>query len=86
MNARASGQAGAPGVGCSRRTGRGGPLATDRRQFTNALLRDLHALGGMLADGRIESGVRRIGAEQEMFLVDRSWRPAPVALELLDAG
>jgi CBS domain-containing protein/gamma-glutamyl:cysteine ligase YbdK (ATP-grasp superfamily) len=60
-------------------------VAQDRRQFTNALLRDLHALGGMLADGRIESGVRRIGAEQEMFLVDRSWRPAPVALELLEA-
>ena len=60
-------------------------MAQDRRQFTHALLRDLHALGGMLTEGRIESGVRRIGAEQEMFLVDRSWRPAPVALELLDA-
>jgi CBS domain-containing protein/gamma-glutamyl:cysteine ligase YbdK (ATP-grasp superfamily) len=60
-------------------------VAQDRRQFTNALLRDLHALGGMLAEGRIESGVRRIGAEQEMFLTDRSWRPAPVALEVLEA-
>jgi CBS domain-containing protein/gamma-glutamyl:cysteine ligase YbdK (ATP-grasp superfamily) len=60
-------------------------MAQDRRQFTHALLRDLHALGSMLAEGRIESGLRRIGAEQEMFLTDRSWRPAPVALELLDA-
>ena len=57
----------------------------DRRQFTHALLRDLHALERMLAEGRIEAGVRRIGAEQEMFLVDRNWKPAPVALEILDA-
>ncbi len=57
----------------------------DRRQFTHALLREVHALDRMLAEGRIESGVRRIGAEQEMFLVDRNWKPAPVALEILDA-
>jgi CBS domain-containing protein len=56
-----------------------------RRQFTHALLRDMHALDRMLAEGRLESGVRRIGAEQEMFLTDTSWRPAPVALEILDA-
>ncbi len=37
----------------------------------------------MLDEGRIESGVRRIGAEQEMFLVDRHMRPAPVAQEVL---
>ena len=29
--------------------------------------------------------MRRIGAEQELFLVDQAWRPAPVALEVLDA-
>jgi len=49
-----------------------------------ALLADLVALERMLEDGQIESGVRRIGAEQEMFLVDRQLRPAPVALEVLD--
>ena len=38
----------------------------------------------MLADGQIESGVRRIGAEQELVLADRAWRPAPVAMEVLD--
>jgi CBS domain-containing protein/gamma-glutamylcysteine synthetase len=38
----------------------------------------------MLADDLFESGVRRIGAEQEMFLVTEGWRPAPVALELLE--
>lgn len=53
------------------------------RDFTQALLADLRALAFMLEDGRIESGVRRIGAEQEMFLVDRYLQPSPVALELL---
>lgn len=54
------------------------------RQFTKALLRDLQALETMLAGGLIESGIRRFGAEQELFLVDSDWRPAPLALEVLD--
>ena len=62
---------------------RHGPEAT--RAFTKGLLRDLRALESMLADDLFESGVRRIGAEQEMFLVNEGWRPAPVALELLKA-
>jgi CBS domain-containing protein/gamma-glutamyl:cysteine ligase YbdK (ATP-grasp superfamily) len=53
------------------------------RDFTQALLADLRALAFMLEDGRIESGVRRLGAEQEMFLVDDHLRPSPIALELL---
>ena len=53
------------------------------RDFTRALLADLRALERMLAEGRFESGVRRIGAEQEMFLVDREMRPAFVATEVL---
>ncbi|HET8674242.1 MAG TPA: CBS domain-containing protein, partial [Blastocatellia bacterium] len=54
------------------------------RTFINHLLADLRALRSMIADDRIESGVRRIGAEQELFLVNPAWRPAPVALEVLD--
>src|SRR5215211_967883 len=55
--------------------------------FMKALLEDLRALAFMLEDGRIESGVTRIGAEQEMFLIDRYLRPAPVSLEVLkEAG
>ncbi len=54
------------------------------RAFSKALLRDLRALERMLAEERIESGVRRIGAEQEMFLVNEGWRPAPAALEVLE--
>ena len=55
-----------------------------RRHFVRAVLNDLRALEIMIAEGLIESGVRRIGAEQELFLVDRGWRPAPVALALLE--
>lgn len=54
------------------------------RIFTRALLRDLQALERILAEGLIESGVRRFGAEQEMFLVNQAWRPAPVAVEVLE--
>ncbi len=54
------------------------------RNFTRALLEDLQALERMIDSGMIESGVRRIGAEQEMFLVDQAGRPAPRAVEVLD--
>lgn len=54
------------------------------RVFTKAILRDLQALEQMLADDMIEKGVRRIGAEQEMFLVDEGWRPAPVNVRVLE--
>lgn len=51
--------------------------------FMKALLEDLRALAFMLADGRVESGVTRIGAEQEMFLIDQYLRAAPVSQEVL---
>jgi len=54
------------------------------RAFTKALLRDLQALEQMLADGMFESGVTRIGAEQEMFLVNEAWRPSSTALDVLE--
>jgi hypothetical protein len=52
--------------------------------FMRALLEDLRALAFMLQDGRLENGVTRIGAEQEMFLVDHYFRPAPVSLPTLE--
>ena len=54
------------------------------RTFTKALLNDLRALEGMVRDGVFETGVRRMGAEQELFLVDRGWRPAPIATQVLE--
>ena len=56
---------------------------TKAHAFMKALLEDLRALAFMLQDGRVESGITRIGAEQEMFLIDRYLRPAPVSLEVL---
>lgn len=53
------------------------------RAFTRAILRDLQALERMLGEGMFESDVRRCGAEQELFLVNRGWRPAPVSQEVL---
>jgi CBS domain-containing protein/gamma-glutamyl:cysteine ligase YbdK (ATP-grasp superfamily) len=55
------------------------------RAFSRALLEDVRALERLIAEGRIESGVRRIGAEQEMFLVDESWGPSPRSREVLAA-
>jgi CBS domain-containing protein len=54
-----------------------------QRAFMKALLDDLRALEVMLEGGLLESGVRRIGSEQEMFLVDSDLGPAPVAEEVL---
>ena len=54
------------------------------RSFTRKLLGDLQALDLMLQHGAIETGVRRIGAEQELFLVDRGFSPAPIAMEMLE--
>ena len=51
--------------------------------FMKAVLDDLRALAFMLENGFVESGVTRIGAEQEMFLIDRDLRPAPLSIELL---
>lgn len=59
--------------------------SVQRAAFTRHLLGDLEALEEMLGSGRIESGVRRLGAEQEMFLVDRHLAVAPVGPEVLAA-
>jgi CBS domain-containing protein/gamma-glutamyl:cysteine ligase YbdK (ATP-grasp superfamily) len=61
-----------------------GDGARATRAFTKAMLRDLRALESMVAEDMFESDVRRIGAEQEMFLVNEGGRPAPVALEVLE--
>ncbi len=55
-----------------------------QRTFTRALLDDVEALSQMIDAGMIESGVRRIGAEQEIFLVDAGCMPAPVSTEVLE--
>lgn len=62
-------------------------LATSHKQlqnFTKHLLKDIKALEKMLESGLFEIDVTRIGAEQEFCLVDSQWKPAPLALEVLD--
>ncbi len=48
------------------------------------LLDDVRALDQMIRDDRFEKGVTRIGAEQELFLVDSVHRPASRSMELLE--
>lgn len=62
-----------------------GQLEGERqREFMSAVLDDIAALERMIAEQRFETGVRRIGAEQEIFLIDGAWRPARGVLEVLD--
>ena len=58
--------------------------AEAQRSFMRALLEDVRALERMINEGRIESGVRRIGAEQELFFVDEAMRPLCIATEALE--
>ncbi|MCC7388489.1 MAG: CBS domain-containing protein [Phycisphaerales bacterium] len=59
------------------------PEGARHRAFMAALLRDLEALDRMIETGQIESGVRRIGAEQEVVLVDGDWRPSARGFDLV---
>jgi len=52
-------------------------------KFTRQLLIDIKALDEMLESGIIESGVKRIGAEQELYIIDDAWQPSPSVYELL---
>ena len=54
------------------------------REFTHRLIQDVRALEHMLKEDMFEKGVRRIGAEQEMFLVDKRGRPAPIIEDVLE--
>ena len=55
-----------------------------QREFMSAILDDVRALEHMIENNLFEAGVRRIGAEQEMFLIDDEWRPARGVLGVLD--
>ena len=56
------------------------------RLFTKAVLNDLHALEKMISDGMLEKEALRIGAEQEMFLVDSAMHPKSAAMQILEAA
>ncbi|MBF0288675.1 MAG: CBS domain-containing protein [SAR324 cluster bacterium] len=54
------------------------------RLFMRHLLHEISAFETLLESGMIESDIRRIGAEQEVFIVDRSHRPYLRACEILE--
>jgi CBS domain-containing protein len=54
-----------------------------RLNFIRHLLDDIAALEQMLQRGLIESGITRIGAEQEFCIVNENWRPMPSGPDLL---
>lgn len=58
---------------------------TSRLSFTRALLDDLKALEIMLEKGVVESGISRIGAEQEFCLVNEQMRPSDQSIQILEA-
>ncbi|MCB0266789.1 MAG: CBS domain-containing protein [Calditrichaeota bacterium] len=51
--------------------------------FMRSLLEDLRTLDEMIKSGAIESDITRIGAEQELCMIDEFWRPAPVIESVL---
>ena len=56
-----------------------------RRTFARSLLDDVRALERLLAEDRaFETDVRRIGAEQELVLVDAQGLPARISLSVLE--
>lgn len=54
------------------------------QEFIKHLLRDIRAMERMLSDGLFETDPIRIGAEQELCLLDKQAKPAPISMELLE--
>src|SRR5262249_49221450 len=55
----------------------------EERAFTRSVVRDIRALEELITRGGIESGITRMGAEQEMYLVGADCRPKPIAEKVL---
>ncbi len=56
---------------------------SEHRAVMQRLLNDLRALEAMLERRMFETGITRVGAEQELAFVDGSWQPAMVGPEVL---
>lgn len=54
------------------------------REFSQHLINDVRALEQMLENNWFETDIIRIGAEQELCLVDKHYRPASVSMQLLE--
>jgi len=55
----------------------------DIRRFTRHIMQDMRALDYMLEENMFETDIQRIGAEQELFIVDKQFQPSSLAEEIL---
>ncbi len=56
----------------------------DRKDFVHHLLNDIEAFEYMIKNDLFETGIQRVGAEQEICIVDKDYRPSTKALEILN--
>jgi predicted transcriptional regulator len=56
----------------------------DRKNFVLHLLNDIEAFEFMIENNLFETGIQRVGAEQEICIVDKDFRPSTKALEILE--
>jgi len=56
----------------------------ERKEFVSHLLNDVAALEKMIDEDIFEKGVQRIGAEQELCIVNDSYRPSLNSLKILE--
>lgn len=59
--------------------------STQHLHFVSALLEDIQALEHMISNNLFEEGIERIGAEQELCIVQPNFSPADNSIALLDA-
>lgn len=59
------------------------PEKDQRKSFVLNVLKDVKALEKMIAADMFEKDTIRIGAEQELSLIDNNWRPAMLNLDIL---
>lgn len=57
----------------------------ERANFLRHILHDIDAFDLMIEKRLFESGVQRIGAEQEFCITNRNWEPEDASAELLEA-
>jgi predicted transcriptional regulator len=56
----------------------------ERKDFVRHLLNDIEAFEYMIDNNLFEKGIYRVGAEQELCIVDKDFRPSTKALEMLE--
>lgn len=56
----------------------------ERKKFVYHLLNDVKALEKMVQEDLFEKGIQRIGAEQELCIVNKNYRPSFNAIKILD--